>query len=89
VVPTIAAAQPILPYPAFRTTVSVAEREGLMPRYMVGVLAAAGATMAALVGLVHGDWVPVMIVGAGTTTGLAACLAPSAKKDSGQKLMAP
>jgi hypothetical protein len=46
-----------------------------MPRIMVGLLAAAGAIMAALVGLVHGDFVPAMIAGSGTATGLAAYLA--------------
>lgn len=53
-----------------------------MPRSVVGLLAAVGATMAALVGLVHGDSVPVMIAGAGASTGVAAYLAlPSSKKN--------
>ena len=43
-----------------------------MSRTMVGLLAAAGAIMSALVGLVHGDLVPVMIMGAGASAGLAA-----------------
>ena len=52
-----------------------------MSRSMVGLLAAVGATMSALVGLIHGDWLPLMIVGAGGATGLAACLAlPPSKK---------
>jgi len=52
-----------------------------MSRSMVGLLAAVGATMSALVGLTHGDLVPVMIAGAGTASGLAACLAlPTIKK---------
>ena len=52
-----------------------------MPRSMVGLLAAAGATMAATVSLVHGDAIPLMITGAGGCTGLAAYLAlPGVKK---------
>ena len=52
-----------------------------MSRTMVGLLAAAGAIMAALVGLTHGDLVPVIITGAGAASGLAAYLAlPDAKK---------
>ena len=52
-----------------------------MPRLMVGLLAAAGAVMAALVGLTHGDLVPVVIVGSATATGLAAYLpSPHFKK---------
>jgi uncharacterized membrane protein YuzA (DUF378 family) len=53
-----------------------------MPRSMVGLLAAIGAIMSALVGLTHGDLVSVIISGAGTATGLAAYLAlsPSKKK---------
>jgi hypothetical protein len=52
-----------------------------MSRRMVGLLAAAGATMSAIVGLVHGDVVPIMIAGAGTASGLAAYLAlPDSKK---------
>jgi hypothetical protein len=52
-----------------------------MSRSMVGLLAAAGAIMSALVSLVHGDLVPAIIVGAGTSAGLAAYLAlPSQKK---------
>jgi hypothetical protein len=51
-----------------------------MPRNMVGLLAAAGTAMAALVSLVHGDLVPVMIVGGGSATGLAAWLALPSKK---------
>ena len=52
-----------------------------MSRSMVGLLAAAGAIMSMLVGLIHGDWMPVMIAGAGAATGLAACLAlPGSKK---------
>jgi hypothetical protein len=48
---------------------------------MVGLLAAVGATMSALVGLTHGDLIPVMIAGAGTASGMAAYLAlPSSKK---------
>jgi len=53
-----------------------------MPRIMVGLLAAAGAIMAALVGLVHGDFLPAMIAGSGTATGLAAYLALLGKKNT-------
>ena len=52
-----------------------------MPRSVVGLLAAAGAIMAALVGLVHGDLVPAVIVSSGIGTGLAACLALPVKKN--------
>jgi uncharacterized membrane protein YuzA (DUF378 family) len=52
-----------------------------MSRTMVGLLAAVGAIMAALVGLIHGDLVLVIIAGAGTASGLAAYLAlPASKK---------
>ena len=52
-----------------------------MPRSMVGLLAAVGAAMAALAGLIHGDLVPVIIAAASAATGLAASLAldPSKK----------
>jgi hypothetical protein len=53
-----------------------------MPRSMVGLFAAVGAAMAALVGFIHTDSVFVMIAGAGMATGLAAYLAlPSSKKN--------
>jgi uncharacterized membrane protein YuzA (DUF378 family) len=45
-----------------------------MPRSVVGLLAALGAAMSALVGLTHGDLISVMIVGTGAATGLAAYL---------------
>jgi hypothetical protein len=52
-----------------------------MPRSMVGLLAAVGAAMSALVGLSHGDLVWVMVADAAAATGLAAYLAlPSTKK---------
>jgi hypothetical protein len=52
-----------------------------MSRTMVGLLAAVGAIMSALVGLTHSDLVLVIIAGAGTASGLAAYLAlPTAKK---------
>jgi hypothetical protein len=52
-----------------------------MPRSTVGLLAAVGATMSALVGLVHGGLVSVVVAGSALATGLAAYLAlPSAKK---------
>jgi len=52
-----------------------------MPRSMVGLLAAVGSAMSALVGLSHGELIPVMVAGACAATGLAAYLAaPSSKK---------
>jgi hypothetical protein len=54
-----------------------------MPRTMVGLLAAVGAAMSALVGLAHGDLVWVAIADAAAATGLAAYLAlpvPNKKK---------
>jgi hypothetical protein len=54
-----------------------------MPRSMVvGLLAAVGAVMSALVALVHGDLTSVMIANAAVATGLATGLAaaPSPKK---------
>lgn len=52
-----------------------------MFRSMVGLLAAAGVAMSALVAFNHGDSVLVMISGAASATGLAAYLAvPSSKK---------
>lgn len=54
-----------------------------MLRSLVGLLAAVGAIMSALVGLVHGDLVSAMITCAGTATGLAACMAiPPTKKST-------
>ena len=47
---------------------------------VVGLLAAVGAIMAALAGLVHGDLMPAMIACSGTATGLAAYLALPNKK---------
>ena len=52
-----------------------------MSRIVVGLLAAAGAITAALVGLTHGDLPQVMIAGAGAATGLAAYLALPPKKN--------
>jgi hypothetical protein len=54
-----------------------------MPRSMVvGLLAAVGAIMSAIVGLAHGDLMPAMIACAGAATGVAAYLAasPASKK---------
>lgn len=51
-----------------------------MPRGTVGLLAALGAAMSALVGLVHGDLVPLMILAAGAATGCTAYLALPANK---------
>jgi hypothetical protein len=53
----------------------------MMSRVMVGLLAAAGAIMAGLLGLTHGDWFSVLVAGGGACTGLAAYLAlPASKK---------
>jgi hypothetical protein len=53
-----------------------------MPRSTVGLLAALGAAMSALVSLVHGDLMPVMILGASAATGFAAYMPlPSSKKN--------
>jgi hypothetical protein len=51
-----------------------------MPRGMVGLLAAVGAIMSALIGFTHGDLIPVIITACGTGTGLAAYLAASPQK---------
>lgn len=52
-----------------------------MSRSMVGLLAAVGTTMSALVGLIHGDLVAAVIAGAAAASGLAAYLAlPAVKK---------
>jgi hypothetical protein len=52
-----------------------------MRRNMVGLLAAVGAAMSALVGLTHGDVVWGMVTGAATATGVAAYAAlPPQKK---------
>jgi hypothetical protein len=53
-----------------------------MPRSMVGLLAAVGATMSAIVGLVHGDLAWVIIADAAAATGLAAYLALPPKKEN-------
>jgi hypothetical protein len=52
-----------------------------MPRTMVGLLAAVGTAMSALVGLAHGDLVWLILFDAAAATGLAACFAlPGNKK---------
>jgi hypothetical protein len=51
-----------------------------MARSMVGLLAAVGAAMSALIGLIHGLLVWLVIVAAGLGTGLAAYLTMSASK---------
>jgi hypothetical protein len=54
-----------------------------MPRSMVGLLAAVGATMSSLVAFAHGNLAWVIIADAAAATGLAAYLAaPSIKKIS-------
>ena len=52
-----------------------------MPRSLVSLLAATGATMSALVTVVHGDLVWVTVVGVAVASGLTAYVAfPSSKK---------
>jgi hypothetical protein len=52
-----------------------------MSRSMVGLLAAVGAAMSALVGLTHDGLEATLIGAAAVATGLAACLAlPPSKK---------
>jgi hypothetical protein len=52
-----------------------------MPRSMVGLLAAVGAAMSGLTGLLHGDLAWETLASAAAATGLAAYLAlPSSKK---------
>lgn len=53
-----------------------------MPRSMVGLLAAAGTAMSALVGLAHGDIVWVVIADAAVATGLIAYITAPFKKDT-------
>ena len=57
-----------------------------MRRTMVGLLAAVGATMAALVSFIHGDSDLVVLLAAGAATGLASYLAvESGKKNSSER----
>ena len=51
-----------------------------MPRSMVGLLAAVGATMSALVAFAHGFLITITIVDAAAAAGLATYLALPAKK---------
>ncbi len=51
-----------------------------MPRRMVGLLAAVGTAMSALVSFIHGGVTPVLITSAAASTGLAAFLALPSKK---------
>lgn len=53
-----------------------------MHRNMVGLLAAVGAAMSALLAIIHGDLVPLMIAVAAFATGTAARLAIPPKKIS-------
>jgi hypothetical protein len=52
-----------------------------MPRSMVGLLAAVGATVSVLAAVVHGDLVPVIAVTAGLATGLGVYLSLPSKKN--------
>src|SRR5215469_940869 len=53
---------------------------GLMPRSVVGLLAALGVVLSSLLAFVHGDLTPLVVVGSGTATGLAAYLALPSQK---------
>jgi len=53
-----------------------------MTRRAVGLLGAAGVTMSALVGLAHGDVVPVLIAGAASASGLATYLSLPSQKEN-------
>jgi hypothetical protein len=55
-----------------------------MPRSMVGLLAAVGTAMSALVAFAHGNLFWVIIADAAAATGLAAYLALPSKKKLGQ-----
>jgi len=58
---------------------------GAMPRSVVGLLAALGVVLSSLLALMHGDLTPLVVLGAGTATGLASYLAlPSSKKNQCQ-----
>jgi len=52
-----------------------------MPRSMVGLLAAVGAAMSAIVGFAHTDLAWLIIADAAAATGLAAYLAAPPKKN--------
>ena len=52
-----------------------------MFRRMVGLLAAAGAIVSALVGFAHGDLTPLAIAGAGAAAGLLAYVTSPASKN--------
>jgi hypothetical protein len=48
---------------------------------MVGLLAALGVVLSSILAFVHGDLTPLVVLGSGTATGLAAYLAlPPSKK---------
>jgi len=51
-----------------------------MPRSVVGLLAALGVVLSSLLAFVHGDLTPLVVVGSGTATGLAAYLALPSQK---------
>jgi hypothetical protein len=52
-----------------------------MPRSVVGLVAALGVVLSSLLAFVHGDLTPLVVIGSGTATGLAAYLAlPSSKE---------
>jgi hypothetical protein len=51
-----------------------------MPRSVVGLLAALGVVLSSLLAFVHGDLTPLVVLGSGTATGLAAVLALPQKK---------
>jgi hypothetical protein len=53
-----------------------------MTRSAAGMLAALGAALASLVGLVHGDWTWIVLADGAAVTGLAAYLAGAPKEKS-------
>ena len=58
-----------------------------MPRGAVGLLAALGVALSSLIGFVHGDLMPLIVVGSASATGMAAYLAlPPLKKIFGLAL---
>ncbi len=60
-----------------------------MPSVMVGLLAAVGTAMSALVAFAHGDLVWLTIATAAVVTGLAAYVAARLQKNSHRLQMAP
>jgi hypothetical protein len=53
-----------------------------MPRSVVGLMAALGTVLTAILDYVHGHLTPLVVLGSGTATGLAALFALPAKKST-------